>query len=393
MCCFAIVSLCFLFGIANVEQLATLLYWGGEIIKHGDMGSVDYSEPPKTMCFLSLSSSYDELVAKVHTTMVTNADNTKLVLLGRYPTIIPGGQTVFVHVPLNDNQTWKWFLQVASLSQPIHVYAIAGRRTDGESTSQGAPLLSRADPHLNCNDVNSEEWKQRRLKVILDQLTLQNLEWVLEQLMAVTIDNAVTLVGLISQLFNKAVMEPAFSWMFADICYRLNCMLPALSVNNEKVTFKMLLLNHIKEEFERGEADRKFASEQKKMIRTRRMLVNIKLMGELYRKQMLTERVIHERIKKLLGHYENPDEENIEGFCHLMDTVGETIDQPKAKEHMDLYFETMLNLINHPTLSLRLKEMLMNLVDLRINKWQKIGNVKGSERFPAFRYRKQQCTG
>lgn len=75
--------------------------------------------------------------------MDTNADKTRLILFGRHPMIIPGGQTVFVPVALTGNQSWKWFLQVASLSQPIHVYAIAKTRRDGEWHGQGAPLLSR----------------------------------------------------------------------------------------------------------------------------------------------------------------------------------------------------------------------------------------------------------
>nr|GMC87253.1 eukaryotic translation initiation factor 4G-like isoform X2 [Ipomoea batatas] len=283
------------------------------------MGSMDYSEPPKTMCFLSHSSSYDELETKVHAAMDTNADRTRLVLFGRHPMIIPGGQTVFVPIPLTDDQSWKWFLQVASVSQPIHVYATAKRRTDSQSRGQ-APLLSPRDN----GDEYSSEW----------------------------------LAGLCSLIFNKAVMVPAFSEIFADIFYCLSSILPELCVDDKK----------------------------EKVIHMRRKRGNIKLIGELYKKRMLTERIMHQCIKKLLGgqYDENPDEEDVETLCHLMHIVGETIDHPKAKEHMDFYFETLSKLIDHPTLSSRLKEMLVHLVDLRENKWQKIGKLQGSKMFKDF---------
>ncbi|KAG8391467.1 hypothetical protein BUALT_Bualt01G0190800 [Buddleja alternifolia] len=72
-----------------------------------------------------------------------------------------------------------------------------------------------------------------------------------------------------------------------------------------------------------------------KRLQARRRLGNIRLIGELYKKRMLTERIMHECINKLLGQHQNPDEENIEALCTLMSTIGEMIDHPKAKNHMD----------------------------------------------------------
>jgi len=60
------------------------------------------------------------------------------------------------------------------------------------------------------------------------------------------------------------------------------------------------------------------------------MLGNIRLIGELYKKRMLTERIMHVCIKKLLGNYQNPDEEYFEALCILMSTIGEMIDHSKA---------------------------------------------------------------
>jgi len=43
----------------------------------------------------------------------------------------------------------------------------------------------------------------------------------------------------------------------------------------------------------------------------------IKFIGELFKLQILTERIMHECIKKLLGNVENPEEEEIESYSRL----------------------------------------------------------------------------
>ena len=83
--------------------------------------------------------------------------------------------------------------------------------------------------------------------------------------------------------------------------------------------WQRLLLNKCQEEFEKenvvktqlealGEDTPK---EEKELIRMRakkRMLGNIRFIGELYKQKMLTEKIMHECLIKLLGDIEKPDE-------------------------------------------------------------------------------------
>ncbi|XP_059633797.1 eukaryotic translation initiation factor 4G-like [Cornus florida] len=257
-------------------------------------------------------------------------------------------------------------------------------------------VMHRAERKYQVGKVNDEEEaKQRRLKAILNKLTPQNFEKLFKQVKAVNIDTAVTLTGVISQIFDKALMEPTFCEMYADFCYHLSGELPDFSEDNEKITFKRLLLNKCQEEFERGEREQEEANraeeegevkqseearEEKRIQARRRMLGNIRLIGELYKKRMLTERIMHECIKKLLGQYQNPDEEDIEALCKLMSTIGEIIDHPKAKEHMDAYFDMMERLSNNMKLSSRVRFMLRDAIDLRKNKWQQRRKVEGPKK-------------
>uniref|UniRef100_A0A803M4K4 Eukaryotic translation initiation factor 4G n=1 Tax=Chenopodium quinoa TaxID=63459 RepID=A0A803M4K4_CHEQI len=257
-------------------------------------------------------------------------------------------------------------------------------------------VMHRADNKYEVGKVSDEEQaKQRRLKAILNKLTPQNFEKLFEQVKEVKIDNVVTLTGVISQIFDKALTEPTFCEMYANFCSHLASELPDLSVDDEKITFKRLLLNKCQEEFERGEREEEEANkddgegeikqteeerERKRLKARRRMLGNIRLIGELYKKRMLTERIMHECIKKLLGQYQNVDEENIEALCKLMSTIGEMIDHSRAKDHMDAYFDIMWQLSNNMNLSSRVRFMLKDAIDLRKNKWQQRRKVEGPKK-------------
>ena len=244
--------------------------------------------------------------------------------------------------------------------------------------------------------VDEEEAKQRQLRSILNKLTPTKFEKLFEQVKAVNIDNAATLTGVVSQIFDRALMEPIYCEMYADFCCHLAGELPDFNEDNEKVTFKRVLLNKCQEEFERGEREQEEEAnkadeegeikqtaeerEEKRVKARRRMLGNIRLIGELYKKKILTERIIHACIQKLLGQYKDPDEEDLEALCKLMSTTGKMIDHEKVKEHMDAYFDRMKTLSNNMNLSSRVRFMLKDAIDLRKNKWQQRRKVEGPKK-------------
>ena len=73
----------------------------------------------------------------------------------------------------------------------------------------------------------------------------------------------------------------------------------------------------------------------------RRRLGLIRFTGELFKAQILTERLMHECIKKLLSNFENPQEEEVEALCTLLWIVGSVLDTVKARAHIDVYFSRM----------------------------------------------------
>ncbi|KAJ3748602.1 armadillo-type protein [Lentinula detonsa] len=96
----------------------------------------------------------------------------------------------------------------------------------------------------------------------------------------------------------------------------------------------------------------------------------IKFIGELFKLQMLKERIMHDCVKKLLGNIENPEEEEIESLCKLLTTVGPMLDTAKARTHMNVYFERMKALTKNPNINSRMQFMLQDVIELRERKWQ-----------------------
>ncbi|KAJ7230590.1 armadillo-type protein [Mycena pura] len=89
----------------------------------------------------------------------------------------------------------------------------------------------------------------------------------------------------------------------------------------------------------------------------------IKFIGELCKLQMLTERIMHECVKKLLGNVENQEEE-IESLCNILTTVGSLLDTstPKARAHLDVYFCRMNEQCKSNSVGSQMQFMLQGVI-------------------------------
>ncbi|KIJ59651.1 hypothetical protein HYDPIDRAFT_100315 [Hydnomerulius pinastri MD-312] len=137
------------------------------------------------------------------------------------------------------------------------------------------------------------------------------------------------------------------------------------------------VLNRCQEDFERGWTQSETTGGDGKdsalinpsEARIARWFSLTKFMGELFKLKLITERIMHECIKKLLANTESPDEVEIESLCVLLWAVGQVLDVPMARAHMDVYFTRMKELCKSGVLSPRIRRLLQDVIDLRERRW------------------------
>ena len=92
----------------------------------------------------------------------------------------------------------------------------------------------------------------------------------------------------------------------------------------------------------------------------RRGLGLVRFIGELFKLGMLTSRIMHMCVKRLVDWEGMPDEAEVESLTSLLKTIGETLDsEEKMRSTMDAYFLRINGMIGVEGLPSRLRFMLM----------------------------------
>lgn len=196
-------------------------------------------------------------------------------------------------------------------------------------------------------------------------------------------------------IFEKALDEPKYSSMYAQLCKRLSREAPNFEQEDKPCTFRLLLLNKCKAEFENrsqsGELFEQHGSvsspeeEERRQLAKRKMLGNIKFIGELAKLEILSENILHRCIQELLldkkrrGDTAQDMSEDLECLCQILRTCGRILDTDKGQKLMGQYFERMKVLAENMDLPPRIRFMLKDVIELREDRWvpRKATTVEG----------------
>ncbi|WEW59804.1 hypothetical protein PRK78_005284 [Emydomyces testavorans] len=241
---------------------------------------------------------------------------------------------------------------------------------------------------------------QGKVKSNLNKMTPEKFDKISDQILAIVAQSkdesdGRTLRQVIQLTFEKATDEAHWAPLYAKFCMRmLESMSPEIKDENIKDKhdnvvcggnlFRKYLLNRCQEEFERGwkinlppkpegTTDEAALLSDEYYIAAaakRRGLGLVKFIGELFKLGMLSDRIMHECVKKLVDYEGVPDDAEIESLTNLLRTIGATLDRTdKGHMMMNAYFERIEKMVQTPSLPSRLRFMLMDIVDLRKANW------------------------
>lgn len=235
----------------------------------------------------------------------------------------------------------------------------------------------------------------KKVRSVLNKLTPQKFDTLVNQVRSLDIDTQGRLQGVIDLVFEKAIDEPGFSVAYALMCKEL-CHMQVASTDKTTAEeaeanydFRKLLVTRCQMEFEKNAVDEMARitkvreieqcadTDKKKELQAlldeadrqlrMRSVGNIRFIGELYKQEMLTANIMHKCINHLLHDI---DEENLECLCKLLTTIGKIFE---GKQHdLSGYFTKLAELThrrNHKKISSRVRFMIQDVIDLRNSRW------------------------
>ncbi|KAF2396214.1 hypothetical protein EJ06DRAFT_249028 [Trichodelitschia bisporula] len=251
---------------------------------------------------------------------------------------------------------------------------------------------------------------QRKVKSALNKMTPEKFDKLANDILVIASQSkdetdGRTLRQVIQLTFEKACDEAHWASMYAKFCKRmLEDMGPEIRDENVRdrsdnvvvggALFRKYLLNRCQEEFERGweinlpdKPENEAAPGEVTMLSDeyyvaaaakRRGLGLIQFIGELYKLGMLTMRIMHECVMKLLNFEGAPDESAIESLVKLLRTIGSTMDAAQnGRAMMDTYFHRIQSIMDTAGLPSRMYFMLLDTIELRKGGWKTKDNLKG----------------
>jgi len=266
-------------------------------------------------------------------------------------------------------------------------------------------------------NLEYDEMVGRKVKSFLNKITPDKFEAVTKKLVEFCQKNIKDFPHMkkIAQLvFEKACQEPPYSHLYAELCQTLSQSLqfpqgeeknpevegsgekkeegeqPQFRKVGEKSTknpFRRALLSECQTMFDKGTVleehtfkDTQIDQEELIGKTKRKVMGNMKFIGELFKLKLIHERIVHRCIQNLLtterpaDNQSNPvhkpiSKMDLEAAVNLLKTTGKDLDRVSAKKWVDQYF----NYLRHHANSMkdkRLMFMVRNLEDLRQSCWE-----------------------
>mmetsp|Transcript_18639 Transcript_18639/g.51100 ORF Transcript_18639/g.51100 Transcript_18639/m.51100 type:complete len:651 (-) Transcript_18639:292-2244(-) len=214
------------------------------------------------------------------------------------------------------------------------------------SESLGSLTPSENAYRVQRSERSRNEDMLRSVQSHLNKICPENVATIAEKLAEIKVQDLGELKQMISLIFKKALAEPHYCETYADLVFSLKSVFPEFpgEEGRKPVTFKSTLLNICQDEFEAlptslepTDAERETCDaeeiEYQRKKKKDRLLANMKFIGHLFLRQLLSAKVIGSVLMELVlcgNETEVPQEHVIECACELLLSIGCTLEAMPA---------------------------------------------------------------
>jgi hypothetical protein len=234
------------------------------------------------------------------------------------------------------------------------------------------------------SEVPDDKAVERTMKSILNKLTIEKFDALYTQLTQCGLRTSSHVESLVAEVFEKATVQHHFIPMYADLCARLNAWFEKEGTPGD-CNFRKILLDQCQSQFEKSLEPMKLTSddeeerEEEASRYKKRMLGNIRLVGELLTRKMLSPKVLIACSSELLTAPFVSD--RLESLAALLTTAGPTFDDPSWPYHAVLghTFGRVLDVSKDTSVPTRVRFLLTDLLELRNSGWKNQKKVTAKE--------------
>ncbi|OWZ14439.1 hypothetical protein PHMEG_00012091 [Phytophthora megakarya] len=251
-----------------------------------------------------------------------------------------------------------------------------------EETGNGSDGKNKAPAVEPVNPVEEAIIAKRRIATLLDDVKPDAVSSILESFMSITISCTHTLQEIIGLLFDHAIATPDLSDSYAKLCTGMSERTPEFKDGAKTINFRRILLTKCYESLIEEPDSQPLHQTNKKngnngvaqhSWRRKCMLQNVGFVGELFRRQLLTENIMHVCVAMMLDDEVKPQAEVIEAACRLLNLVGDLLDgsSPASRRTMDEYFAVLVRIQENCELPDRVKKLISDVRGANIGGWIK----------------------
>jgi len=209
------------------------------------------------------------------------------------------------------------------------------------ATGPGSPgCYAREELKRTVVPVPADELR-RSVQSLLNKVCPENISQIVGKLAAVEVSSCEQLETIIELIFKKALAEPHYCETYADLVFSLKSVFPEFPspTGGKPLTFKSAVLNICQGEFEQlllepeppckaHVVDSEELELQRKQRRDR-MRANMKFVGHLFLRQLLSVKVVGSVVCELVSCYDPsmlPEEHAVECAIELCMAIGHTLE-------------------------------------------------------------------